>query len=328
MEITNTVIREHQSNNGGTENIQNVHGVERDPRVRTFEIDVPGYLTRKKLFVRILGLLLLVLFLPLILLVMLTVRLTSPGPALYRQKRMGKGGRVFTMYKIRTMYQDAEKASGPVWCRPADPRITRLGRVLRFLHLDELPQLVNVARGEMDLIGPRPERPLFVEKLVEEVSGFATRLIVLPGVTGLAQINLPPDVTTDSVRQKLALDLEYIKTASWELDARILLCTALRMIGVRNGLAVRWLKLNRDVPRLKTSPRNASPPKSLLPANGCPENPRAMESLRVMISQEMRPGSNGSSQYEEESMLYDSPHLSATDPAKAGDNSALPKNPK
>ena len=330
MEITKSTDRRPQSNSSSNENGQDKNEVERDRRVRPslIEINGPGYLARKKLFMRILGLLLLVLFLPIILLVMLVVRLTSPGPVLFRQKRMGKGEREFTMYKIRTMYQDAEKESGPVWCQPADVRITRCGRGLRFLHLDELPQLINVVRGEMDLIGPRPERPEFVEKLVEEVPGFAERLAVLPGVTGLAQINLPSDETTDCVRRKLALDLEYIQTASWGLDSRILLCTVLRMIGIRHGRAVLWLKLNRNVRRLEKFPRYASPQESLLPDTGIPENPRAMESLQVVAGQEYRPSSNGSSQYAEVSTQPDISSLPTSDPAEAGDTSALPRNPK
>ncbi len=330
MEIAKSADRRPQSNNGNNENGQDKNEVEGDRPVRSSltEIDVSGYFARKKLFVRILGLLLLVLFLPIIFLVMFAVRLTSPGPALFRQNRMGKGGHEFTMYKVRTMYQDAERTSGPIWCGPADIRITRCGRMLRFLHLDELPQLFNIVRGEMGLIGPRPERPEFVEKLVEDIHGFAERLVVLPGVTGLAQINLPPDETTDCVRRKLVLDLEYIQTASWGLDLRILLCTFLRMIGIRHGRAVRWLRLNRDTPRLKKSPRFASPKKSLLPDTGIPENPRAMESLRVVTGQEYRSGSNGASQRAEDSTQPDISSLPTSAPAEAGDTPALPRNPK
>ena len=330
MEIAKSVDCRSQSNSGSNENGQDKNEVEGDrpDRSSLIEMDVPDYFARKKLIVRILGLLLLVLHLPIMLLVMLAVRLTSPGPALFRQKRMGKRGREFTMYKVRTMYQDAERTSGPVWCQPTDIRITRCGRMLRFLHLDELPQLFNVVRGEMGLIGPRPERPELVEKLVEEVPGFAERLAVLPGVTGLAQINLPPDETTDCVRRKLALDLEYIQTASWGLDSRILLCTFLRMIGIRHGRAVHWLRLNRNTPRLEKFPRHASPPKSLLPDAGIPENPRAMESQQVVTGQEYRPGSNGASQSAEDSTQPDISSLPTSDLAKAGDTSVLPRNPK
>lgn len=335
MDTTKSTGSKPPSNNSSYENGQDEKIVERDRQIRPSLIELTSlnYFARKKFFMRVLGLLLLVLFLPIILLVMLAVRLTSPGPALFRQARVGKEGREFTMYKIRTMYQDAEKESGPVWCQPADARITCLGRVLRFLHLDELPQLFNVARGEMDLIGPRPERPVFVEKLVEEVPGFAERLAVLPGVTGLAQINLPPDETTDSVRRKLSLDLEYIQTASLGLDTRILLCTALRMIGIRHGRAVQWLRLNRNVRQLEKFPRYVSPPKFLLPDTGIPENPRATDSLRVVTGQKYRPGSNGASQNgspqcAEDSTQPDISPLPTSEFAETGDASALPKNPK
>ena len=193
------------------------------------------------------GAVLLVLASPLILLLILLVRLTSPGPALYRQARTGRHGKEFMMYKIRTMYRDAEKLSGPVWCIPGDSRITPIGKLFRLLHLDELPQLINVARGEMDLVGPRPERPCFVAWLADEIPNYTDRLLVLPGVTGLAQVNLPPDEELDGVRNKVVLDCEYITTASFGLDLRIVLCSFLRMFGIRHGRAVRWLGLERRI---------------------------------------------------------------------------------
>jgi hypothetical protein len=152
------------------------------------------------------------------------------------------------MFKIRTMYQDAESISGPTWCKPGDSRITPIGRVLRLLHLDELPQLINIVNGEMDLIGPRPERPAFVEMLALEIPHYRERLQVLPGVTGLAQINLPPDETLNCVRKKLMLDRDYIRNAGLSLDIRILICTSLRMLGIRHGRAVRWFRLERQIP--------------------------------------------------------------------------------
>jgi lipopolysaccharide/colanic/teichoic acid biosynthesis glycosyltransferase len=197
--------------------------------------------------VRLLGLILLIVLSPLILILCALVKLTSSGPAIFRQVRVGKGGRRFNLLKLRTMYDKAEEATGPVWCLPGDSRITPLGRMLRFFHLDELPQLVNVVRGEMDLVGPRPERPEIIasERLLDRVANYNDRHLVLPGVTGLAQINLPPDQTVDCVHRKVALDIEYIRTASLALDIRILTCTALRMLGVRYGIAVRYLRLDR-----------------------------------------------------------------------------------
>ena len=210
-------------------------------------LHVPPSFARKALAMRVLGGLLLIPASPLIVLLAVLVRCTSPGPGLLRQVRVGKGGREFVMYKIRTMYQNAEDATGPVWCKQADARITCCGRLLRFLHLDELPQLINIVRGEMDLIGPRPERPEFVSRLVDQIPNYAERLAVLPGVTGLAQINLPPDENIDCVRRKLVLDLEYIDIATPGVDLRILLCTAMRMMGIRHGRAVRWLRFGVSV---------------------------------------------------------------------------------
>lgn len=169
---------------------------------------------------------------PLILLLVLLVRATSKGPALLLQERVGLNGHVFRIVKLRSMYEDAEQWTGAVWASEDDPRVTPLGRYLRKLHLDELPQLWNVAKGEMSFIGPRPERPEFVDGLIEQIQGYEGRLAVLPGVTGLAQVNLPPDQTSDCVRRKIELDLEYIFTAEPSLDLRITVCTMLKMLGV------------------------------------------------------------------------------------------------
>jgi lipopolysaccharide/colanic/teichoic acid biosynthesis glycosyltransferase len=151
------------------------------------------------------------------------------------------------MYKLRSMRTDAERGTGAVWARQGDSRITPLGYWLRKLHLDELPQLFNVIRGEMSLIGPRPERPEFVTLLSEEIPGYAARLLVRPGVTGLAQINLPADRDLNDVRRKIVLDHEYIETGSLLLDARILCCTLLRMLGLRGERAMRLMGLERRV---------------------------------------------------------------------------------
>lgn len=196
-----------------------------------------------------LGVVLLLCFTPLILLCALLVKFTSRGSAFYRQTRLGKDGRPFEILKLRTMRCDAEKESGAVLCATGDARITPVGRVMRFLHLDELPQLINVVRGEMCLVGPRPERPEIIAKhrLYEYVPGFADRMHVLPGVTGLAQINLPADISADCVIPKVALDREYVATANFVLDLRILACTALRMLGVRHGRAVRMFGVGRHV---------------------------------------------------------------------------------
>jgi lipopolysaccharide/colanic/teichoic acid biosynthesis glycosyltransferase len=179
---------------------------------------------------------LLIMTAPVIALAALLVKLTSPGPALYTQTRVGRNGRPFTMYKLRTMYHHCEAVSGPRWSPPADPRVTRLGRVLRRTHLDELPQLWNVLRGEMSLVGPRPERPEFVQGLEKLIPHYTDRLLVRPGMTGLAQVQLPPDSDLDSVRRKLAHDLYYVRSMSPWLDLRILLCTVWYLLAVPGDL--------------------------------------------------------------------------------------------
>jgi lipopolysaccharide/colanic/teichoic acid biosynthesis glycosyltransferase len=179
-----------------------------------------------------LALVLLVFLAPVILLVAALVKATSRGPAFYTQTRVGRNGRLFTIFKIRTMIHDCESLSGPRWSIPGDPRVTGIGRFLRQTHLDELPQLFNVLRGEMSLIGPRPERPEFTARLERALPAYPERLRVRPGVTGLAQVHLPGDTSLDSVRIKLAHDLFYIQQLSPGLEVRILFCTFLRVLGV------------------------------------------------------------------------------------------------
>ncbi len=194
--------------------------------------------------------------LPIIGLMVLLVRLTSQGPGIYRQIRVGKDGRAFTMYKIRTMRHDAEAGSGPVWPKTRDPRVTGVGRVLRKLHLDEFPQLFNVLKGEMSLIGPRPERPEFVRVLAREIPGYLKRLSVRPGITGLAQINFGPDTDLASVQRKLVLDTEYIRRGGLFLDIRMLVYTFIHLLGLNGAFAKRIMKLHRQVTGLNecTSP--------------------------------------------------------------------------
>lgn len=194
-----------------------------------------------------LAVVLLVIGSPIILLAALAMRLTSRGPAIFRQTRVGRHGRVYVMYKIRTMRADAEKQTGPVWTRPGDSRVTSLGRLIRKLHLDEFPQLINVIKGEMALVGPRPERPEFTQKLAIEIPGYLDRLEVLPGITGLAQINLPPDTDLDSVRRKLVLDLLYVRTCSLWLDAKIMACTLARLFCVKGSRVTRFFGVEHVV---------------------------------------------------------------------------------
>src|SRR5207253_4196733 len=142
-------------------------------------------------------------------------------PVFYSQIRLGRGGKPFAIYKIRTMTHNCEKVSGAQWSTPGDARITPVGRFLRKTHLDELPQLWNVLRADMSLVGPRPERPEFVPKLEHALPRYRDRLAVRPGVSGLAQVQLPPDTDLASVRRKLAHDLFYVERMSFWLDLRI-----------------------------------------------------------------------------------------------------------
>jgi lipopolysaccharide/colanic/teichoic acid biosynthesis glycosyltransferase len=199
------------------------------------------YLTCKRIADVLLAALLTVPGVPLILLSALLVKLTSRGPAFYSQTRVGEDGRLFSIWKIRSMIHNCESLTGPRWSIPGDPRITRVGAFLRASHLDELPQLLNVLRGEMSLIGPRPERPEFVPELERELPGYWQRLAVRPGVTGLAQVQLPPDSDLTSVRNKLAHDLYYIRHVSPWLDVRLLICTAFYALGLPFGIAGKML---------------------------------------------------------------------------------------
>ena len=196
------------------------------------------------------ALILLILSAPVIIAAMVLVRISSCGSVIYHQRRVGLGGKVFTIYKIRTMYQDCERHSGATWSLPGDPRVTPVGRVLRFTHLDELPQLINVLLGEMSLIGPRPERPDFLPELELALPGYCRRLTVQPGITGLAQVQQPPDTGLDSVRRKLDYDLCYVGRMGLSARRRASsLATGLKCVGVPFA----WIgRLLMGVPR---SPR-------------------------------------------------------------------------
>jgi lipopolysaccharide/colanic/teichoic acid biosynthesis glycosyltransferase len=147
----------------------------------------------------------------------------SPGPVLFRQARVGKDGKVFMLYKFRSMSVDAEQLTGPVWASEGDPRITRVGRLLRKIRLDETPQMFNVLRGDMSFIGPRPERPIFVNQLKEQIPFYILRFAVKPGITGWAQVKYPYGSTVEDAQEKLQYDLYYIKNMSIFLDLLILL---------------------------------------------------------------------------------------------------------
>jgi sugar transferase (PEP-CTERM system associated) len=193
-----------------------------------FNLNVNNTMRRLKRFFDIgFALTLLICTLPLLLLAAIAVRLDSPGPILYRQKRVGLHGKLFTVYKIRSMRMDAE-AKGAVWADKQDPRVTRVGRFLRKTRIDELPQLINVLKGEMSVVGPRPERPEFVSELAEKLPYYNVRHTVKPGITGWAQVSYPYGASLEDSRYKLEYDLFYIKHLSTLLEAKILL----RTIGV------------------------------------------------------------------------------------------------
>lgn len=172
------------------------------------------------------GLILMVLLFPLFAIVAFAIKLESKGPVFYSQQRYGKGGRVFAVHKFRSMVQDAEKKSGPVWATKVDPRITRLGRILRKTRIDELPQVMNVLKGDMSFIGPRPERPFFADSFKKQIPFYMNRLKTKPGITGLAQVTVGYDETIDDVKEKIARDIEYIENMnSWQMNLKILWMT-------------------------------------------------------------------------------------------------------
>lgn len=196
----------------------------------------------------------LVLSAPIALLAALLVKVDSPGPVFFRQRREGLDGRVFNVLKFRTMRHNAEAHSGAVWSRANDTRITRIGRFLRKWRIDEIPQLINVLRGEMSLVGPRPERPEFVETLAAAIPYYRERVLVPPGITGWAQIRYPYAASIDAARRKLQFDLYYIKHMSFFLDTLILLKTFKTIVvGLRfedggqagesdSNILLRWLR--------------------------------------------------------------------------------------
>jgi lipopolysaccharide/colanic/teichoic acid biosynthesis glycosyltransferase len=176
---------------------------------------------------------LLVAVLPVLVITAIAIRLESRGPVLYRQERVGKDGRVFTLFKFRSMAVDAER-DGPRWALQRDPRVTRVGRIIRLTRIDEVPQILNVLRGEMALIGPRPERPSFVEQLAAVIPHYRSRTAVRPGITGWAQVNYPYGASVEDARNKLAFDLYYIQNRTVALDAAIIVGT-IRVVMFQEG---------------------------------------------------------------------------------------------
>ena len=192
----------------------------------SLESGLPLVWRLKRLFDILFSLIACVLLLPVFVLVAFLLKLTAPfSPVLYSQKRVGQFGRVFRIHKLRTMREDAEKGTGPVWSQPGDPRVTRLGRVLRRFRIDEIPQFLNILKGEMSLVGPRPERPEINAELARKIPYYEERENVMPGLTGWAQIRHPYGSTIEDSMRKLEYDLFYIKHLSISLDVQIILST-------------------------------------------------------------------------------------------------------
>jgi sugar transferase (PEP-CTERM system associated) len=162
-----------------------------------------------------------ILSLPIVILTAILIKIDSRGPVLYKQERVGKNGRTFTLMKFRSMRVDAEK-NGPVWASSEDDRMTRVGRIIRKIRVDEIPQFWNILRGDMNFVGPRPERPHFVSQLAQEIDYYEQRHLIAPGLTGWAQIKYPYGASIEDARKKLEYDLYYIKNQNLTLDATIM----------------------------------------------------------------------------------------------------------
>ncbi len=179
----------------------------------------------KRIFDLVVSALLLILAGPILLLAALTIKLTSPGPIFYRQERVGLSGKTFDVLKFRSMRVDAETTGAPQWAQKSDPRVTPIGKLIRASRIDEIPQIFNVFKGDMSFVGPRPERPFFVDQLSRQIPFFAERHAVKPGITGWAQINYPYGASVEDARAKLEYDLYYVKNYSLILDCLILIQT-------------------------------------------------------------------------------------------------------
>ncbi len=208
---------------GGMARTEHMYGL---PLIEVMPEPMPAWeQSSKRLIDLVVSSMVLVVGLPAWLVLAVLIRITSPGPAIYRQQRVGRHGREFSMYKFRTMRRDAEAETGPVWAVADDPRYTPVGRWLRRTRLDEIPQFWNVFKGDMSLVGPRPERPFFVEKLSRDIPLYNRRHRVKPGITGWAQVKWKYDGSLDDVRQKVKYDLFYIENMSLRRDFQIIVRT-------------------------------------------------------------------------------------------------------
>lgn len=221
--VTLKIVPDFYSVIGGMARTEHIYGL---PLIEVLPVPMPVWEQyTKRLIDLTVSMIILALGLPLWIGIIIAVMTTSKGGAIYRQMRVGRKGRIFTMYKFRTMRQNAEAGTGPVWASKDDPRYTSVGRWLRKTRLDEIPQLWNVLRGDMSLIGPRPERPYFVEKLTGKVPLYNRRHRVKPGITGWAQVMWHYDSSLEDVQQKVKYDLYYIENMSLRMDLKILFRT-------------------------------------------------------------------------------------------------------
>ncbi len=208
---------------GGMARTEHMYGL---PLIEVLPEPMPAWeQSTKRLLDIVVSVVVLLVGLPVWILIGAAIRLGSPGPAIYRQQRVGQDGKIFTMHKFRTMHRDAEANTGPVWAVEDDPRYTPIGRWLRKTRLDEAPQFWNVLKGDMSLVGPRPERPYFVSRLADEIPLYNRRHRVKPGITGWAQVKWKYDTTLDDVQQKVKYDLFYIENMSLRMDSKILFRT-------------------------------------------------------------------------------------------------------
>ena len=207
-----------------TNQIYGVPLIEIMPQIMSY-----GSLLTKRIIDLAISILLLLFLSPFLLIIIILIKLTSPGPVLYVQSRIGRNGRNFKMYKLRTMVKDAEEY-GPEWAGEKDPRITKIGRIIRKMYIDELPQLINVLKNEMSVVGPRPERPHFVELLKKEIPYYYKRMTIKPGITGWAQVKHKYDSSLDDVKEKLQYDFYYIENMSLRLDFKIMINTILVIV--------------------------------------------------------------------------------------------------
>jgi exopolysaccharide biosynthesis polyprenyl glycosylphosphotransferase len=187
---------------------------------------MPEWERKLKRFIDIfLSIIILIISLPISIITAFAIKLDSKGPVFFIQERMGQNGKIFKMIKFRSMRNDAEKSTGPVWSQKDDPRVTRVGKIIRKVRIDEIPQFINVLKGDMSIVGPRPERPYFVEKLSKEIPYYKRRLRVRPGITGWAQVKHKYDESIEDVKIKLRYDLFYIENMSIRMDLKIILRT-------------------------------------------------------------------------------------------------------